>query len=382
METGSVGDGVHAHIEAIVENLTIGLVEYDRSYAIIRINRAAEEMLGVSRAEVAGVRIEPKLLNERAGWKSLVEVSYPALARSARRIDRNTSGIGADAVEVSITHPLERDLEVVMLPLPDASENAGGFVKMLRDITREKAIARSKSEFISIAAHQLRTPLSAVKWALRLVMDGDTGELNPAQEKMLARGYATNEKMIHLVNDLLNVSRIEDGRFGYRFERGAIEDIISSSIAGFSMNAAEHGVSVEYAPPPERIPPFAFDPDKVALAIQNLVDNAIKYTPPGGRVSVALAREDSYVKVTISDTGVGVPRDQIARLFGKFFRASNVIHMQTTGSGLGLFIVKNIVARHGGEIGVKSEENKGSTFWLTLPMDENLIPLRDDQAAY
>ena len=372
-----------AHVETIIENLTSGLIEYDNSFTVTRINQTAEEILGVSRKDIIGKKVEPKDLNEKPEWKSLIEVSYPAISKETHRVRKEVSGVDADVTEIVITHPLEREVQITTLPMPyTVLGESRGFIKVIRDVTRERIIARSKSEFISIAAHQLRTPLSAVKWTMRLIMDGDLGPLNSSQQKLLARGYETNEKMIQLVNDLLNVSRIEDGRFGYHFVEGNIIDTLSSIISSSSISAREHGVTVTFTSPPEGIPKFLFDAEKITLAFQNLIDNSTKYTPTGGEVNASIVIEGEYVKISIRDTGVGIPQQQIGRLFTKFFRAENVIHMQTSGSGLGLFIVKNIVARHGGKIGVESQENKGSTFWFTLPMKENLIPSREEKVAY
>ncbi|MDO8572834.1 MAG: ATP-binding protein [bacterium] len=371
------------HIETIIENLTSGLIEYDSLFTIVRINKTAEDMLGVSRKDVLGKRIEPKNIHERPEWKSLIEVSYPALSQSVRKITKEVSGVDADVADLMITFPLEREVQVTTLPIASVfSGDSKGFIKAIRDVTRERIIGRSKSEFISIAAHQLRTPLSAVKWAMRLLMDGDLGVMNTSQLKLLARGYETNEKMIRLVNDLLNISRIEDGRFGYRFNKANIIETIESIAANSSISAREHGINVHINPPPQPIQLFVFDHEKISLAFQNLIDNAIKYTQKGGVITVDIIQEDMFVKISVHDTGVGIPKGQIGRLFTKFFRADNVMHMQTSGSGLGLFIVKNIIARHGGKISVESDENKGSTFWFTLPLDENLIPSKDERVAY
>ncbi len=365
------------HIETIIENLTSGLIEYDSNFTVLRINRAAENILGVKREDVVGKKIEPKNINNEE-MVSLVEVSYPALSEKAKKIESSASGIEGEGIgvnEVAVHYPLDRDLQVITAPVttPEAGTRKG-FIKVIRDITREKVISRSKSEFISIAAHQLRTPLSAIKWALRLVIDGDIGPVSPSQLKLLKRGYDTNEKMIILVNDLLNVARIEDGRFGYEFKEDDIVETISSLVSSASILAKERNITLKFEKPKEEIQKFVFDSNRASLALQNLVDNAIKYTQPGGVVTVRVNKKGKYVEVQVSDSGVGVPADQLNRLFSKFFRARNVLRMQTAGSGLGLFIVKNIVARHGGEIRVESKEGEGTTFYFTLPMDKELIP--------
>lgn len=367
-----------AHTETIIENLTSGLIEYDSDFVVLRINRTAENLLGVKKKDIIGQKVKTKDINNK-DMKSLVEISYPALSEKTHKIERTASGVLDEAISVSevvIHYPLERELQVITAPIVSSVSNTQkGFIKVFRDITREKVISRSKSEFISIAAHQLRTPLSAVKWAMRLIIDGDLGPLLPPQLKLMERGYDTNEKMILLVNDLLNVARIEDGRFGYEFKEGDFIKTITEVISNVSMLAKERNIKLEFKKPKETLKPFVFDINKIPLALQNLVDNAIKYTPPDGTVSVSVERKNSeYIEVRVKDSGVGIPDDQIKRLFSKFFRARNVLRMQTAGSGLGLFIVKNIITRHGGKIEVESIEGKGSTFYFTLPIKRELIP--------
>lgn len=232
---------------------------------------------------------------------------------------------------------------------------------------------RLKSDFISVAAHQLRTPLSGVKWVLKLLLDGDLGTISSEQLQMVKRGYETNEKMIQLVNDLLNVSRIENGKFGYDFKENNFGKLLTTLIENSELATKERGIAVTLD---KRFDPgvFIFDAEKLLIAFQNLVDNAIKYTLPNGKVTITTEKQGDYVQVKVQDSGVGIPKDEIHKLFSKFFRATNVIHLQTDGSGLGLFIVKNIVLRHGGQIWVDSVEGQGTTFTVIIPLIEELLP--------
>ncbi|MBI5150947.1 MAG: HAMP domain-containing histidine kinase [Candidatus Pacebacteria bacterium] len=237
-----------------------------------------------------------------------------------------------------------------------------------------RELDRLKSDFISVAAHQLRTPLSGVKWVLKLLLDGDLGAVNNDQKGMLKRGYETNEKMIQLVNDLLNVSRIENGKFGYRFEKNDFMKLIRTLVENAELPSKERNIDVRLENHAGDILEFLFDPEKLLIALQNLVDNAIKYTLPGGRVTIVIKPQGDYVQVKVSDTGVGIPNADVPKLFSKFFRAANVIHLQTDGSGLGLFIVKNIILRHGGQIWVDSTEGKGTVFTVVIPVIAELLP--------
>lgn len=242
-----------------------------------------------------------------------------------------------------------------------------------------RELDKLKSDFISVAAHQLRTPLSGVKWVLKLLLDGDLGAVNEDQKGMLKRGFETNEKMIQLVNDLLNVSRIENGKFGYNFIKNDFMKLLSTLVENTVLPSRERNIKVLLENRIGEIPEFLFDPEKLLIALQNIVDNAMKYTLPGGKVTIIIQRQGDYIEVKISDTGVGIPQADLAKLFSKFFRASNVIHLQTDGSGLGLFIVKSIIMRHGGQIWVDSIEGKGTTFTVVIPVVANLLPKEDEE---
>lgn len=232
---------------------------------------------------------------------------------------------------------------------------------------------RLKSDFISVAAHQLRTPLSGVKWVLKLLLDGDLGPVTTEQKEMLKRGFDTNEKMIQLVNDLLNVSRIENGKFGYAFEKNDFGKLLNTLIENSELVARARGIEI-LVEDRAQVGEFMFDAEKLLIAFQNIVDNAVKYTLPGGRVFISTEKQGDYVQVKIKDTGVGIPKSELHKLFSKFFRATNVIHLQTDGSGLGLFIVKSIIMRHGGQVWVDSVEGKGTTFTVIVPIVNNLVP--------
>ncbi|HBH71804.1 MAG: Multi-sensor signal transduction histidine kinase [Parcubacteria group bacterium GW2011_GWC1_42_11] len=242
-----------------------------------------------------------------------------------------------------------------------------------------RELDKLKSDFISVAAHQLRTPLSGVKWVLKLLLDGDLGAVTEDQKGMLKRGFETNEKMIQLVNDLLNVSRIENGKFGYNFVKNDFIKLLNTLIENTVLPSKERNIEVRLENRIGEIPEFLFDPEKLLIALQNIVDNAMKYTLPGGKVTIIVQRQGDYIEVKISDTGVGIPQADLAKLFSKFFRASNVIHLQTDGSGLGLFIVKSIIMRHGGQIWVDSVEGKGTTFTVVIPVVANLLPKEDEE---
>jgi signal transduction histidine kinase len=241
-----------------------------------------------------------------------------------------------------------------------------GVMKIFNDVTREQNLDRMKSEFISIAAHQLRTPLSSIKWVIKMVLSGDAGDLNEEQAELLDKGYKSNERMIGLVNDMLDVSRIEEGRFGYDFAVENFTETLDIIIETLSSQISEKHIKFK-VDKPKKLPKVEMDKKKMSLVLQNLLENAVKYTPEYGRIEVILEPGEKFLRVRVKDNGVGIPAEDQAKLFSKFFRANNVIRMQTEGSGLGLFIVKNIIQKHGGDITFTSEEGKGTEFAFTLP---------------
>ncbi|TSC80329.1 MAG: integral membrane sensor signal transduction histidine kinase [Parcubacteria group bacterium Gr01-1014_29] len=241
--------------------------------------------------------------------------------------------------------------------------------------TQERGLALSqiKSQFVTVAAHQLRTPLSAMKWILRLMLDGDMGELTDKQSEFLQQGYQTNERMIRLVNDFLDISRIEEGRFGFHFKKIRIIDIIQKAIKEWLPQAELIGVTLVFESTAPADLELIADEDRIYMVMENILDNAIRYNHKDGDVLVSAAITGDVLEVRITDTGIGVPLDEQEKLFSRFYRASNAIRQQTEGSGLGLFITKNIIGRHGGTIRFMTTENKGTTVFFTLPVKEDFI---------
>lgn len=226
---------------------------------------------------------------------------------------------------------------------------------------------KEKSEFVSIAAHQLRTPISAIKWALDMLLEGNFGELTEQQSAIVKRAFQSNEHMVFLVEDLLNVDRIESGQEKLSFAQMSICDVINGEIHEASLQALEKGVKIFFTAPERTCDPIMGNYEKLRLVFQNLINNAIKYTKHGGSVAIQIVKNPETVVVSIKDSGIGISEKGKARLFQKFFRDENAIRMATEGSGLGLYLAKQIIERHGGTITFQSVLNEGTTFTVTLP---------------
>ncbi len=228
---------------------------------------------------------------------------------------------------------------------------------------------KMKSEIISVVAHQLRTPLSAIKWTLKILLDKDAGDLTAQQEELLSKGFQSNERMIMLINDMLAVDRLESGKLKYNFVPVQFEDVVQDMIRSLLTLATQRNIRVEFSSPKDLLPKIKVDIDKIRDVLQNLIDNAIKYTRKDGVVLVGVAQEGDEFHFWVKDNGIGIPEDEKDKIFARFFRASNAAHAATDGSGLGLFIAQSIVKRHSGKMWFDSVLGEGSTFHVLLPLN-------------
>ncbi len=247
-----------------------------------------------------------------------------------------------------------------------------GYARMLvrRDLELRKenqkitALDKEKSEFVSTVAHQLRTPLSAIKWTLDILLKEDAGSLNSEQKALVMKAYESNERIINLIRDMLGVDRLESGT-GLSFFEISISDLVNNIVAEFQSQIERRHIRIDLNVEPD-IPKVSVDPQKMRAVFQNLIENAVKYTTD--EINISLKKEGENIKVVISDNGIGIPDAQHQDIFKRFFRAENAMKRDPDGSGLGLFIVRSIIQRHGGEIEFKSGDNKGATFTFTVPL--------------
>ncbi len=355
-----ISDSERKRTTAILSNFIDPIILIDKNHIINFINPAAKEVLGLS-AEALSQQIDTKNHYSMNNFKELLNFDYTV------NTIKNEDEEGKSTEELIIHHS-DHDVtyKITTVDVHDDQKNRLGTMKIFYDFTREKMIDKIKSEFISIAAHQLRTPLSAIKWAIKMVLDGDVGKLNKEQEKILFKGYASNERIIKLVNDMLDVSRIEEGRFNYEFKKENFLEVLEIAVEHVRALIKSKKIKLRIKHP-KKLPLVSIDKEKILIAIENLLENAAEYTLPGGEIDITIESGAKFIRFKIQDSGVGVPKQDQEKLFSKFFRASNVIRMQTDGSGLGLFIVKNVINKHNGKINFSSEEGRGTEFAFTIP---------------
>jgi len=359
-------------LQTIIQNFQDGIVIYDPDFYLKTFNPAAEKIFQLTAEEMLGKKIEPSLAKNNR-FRILAQTIFPSLAPSLRQISETDSW--PQVVILNFENPL-LELKTTLSRILDKNGRALNFIKVIHDQTREKAALRSKSEFVSVAAHQLRTPLTAINWTFENLIKDVSDK--PDLKESVQKGFQASTRALKIVNDLLNVAQMEEGRFGYQFEEVDLINFIQIILGEALPLAKERGLNVYFEKPTLPIK-VKIDQQKLGIALANIIDNAIKYNTENGRLTITIEkiRDQPFVKVNVEDTGFGIAPEELKNIFQKFFRGSNIISVNPNGSGLGLYITKNIIDQHGGQIGIESILGRGTTVYFTLPLDYSLIPSRE-----
>ncbi|MDD5626517.1 MAG: PAS domain S-box protein [Patescibacteria group bacterium] len=352
--------------EAILMSIGDGLIATDEKGNIMLINKTAEKLLGKKKEEIIGKNFfEDIIIKNEKGAPIPLEKRPMSMALATGTTTTTTTGTAYYYKQKDKTmFPVAITVTPIIL-----DGKAIGTIEIFRDITREKEIDKVKTEFVSLASHQLRTPLSTVSWYTEMLLAGDAGKLNKGQKKYLDEVYHGNQRMVELVNSLLDVSRIELGTFLIDPKPTNVVKIAQSVINEQKLQIEQKKIT--FSPTFEtNIPPIQADPKLLHIVMQNILSNAVKYTPEKGKIGLSLVLDNKKkaVLLKISDTGYGIPKDQQDKIFNKLFRANNVREKDAEGTGLGLYIVKAIMDQSGGSIWFSSKINKGTTFYVTLPL--------------
>lgn len=246
-----------------------------------------------------------------------------------------------------------------------------------RELTRSNKrlveLDATKDEFVSIASHQLRTPLTSVKGYISMVLEGDAGEITEPQRQLLEEAFTSSERMVHLISDFLNVSRLQTGKFMLDRRLVDLSTIVQQEVEGIRQIADTHDIAIAFKKP-ARFPQLYLDEGKLRQVVMNFIDNAIYYSPEGTKILVKLAVEDGEAVLRVKDQGIGVPADVQQHLFTKFFRAENARRQRPDGTGIGLYLAKRVIDGHSGRLVFESKLDKGSTFGFRLPIKKLQTP--------
>ena len=349
--------GQRNQLEALIDasDAAIMLVGPDRKIAYANAEMA--RLVGLPREAVLGAHVEAIHRFLRGSFvdpQALVS-QEDVLALDASLRDR-----------VELTFPRQATYQRVVAPARDGAGSVLGHIVLYRDVTHEVEVEKAKTEFVSMVSHELRTPMTSVKTSLSLLLDGAGGPLEPGAHELLEIALRNADRLIRLVNDLLDLSRLEAGRIELRLEPVWLAETIAASLEMVAAFAQARGVTLQTQPPSEPQVAFAAR-DRVIQIMVNLLSNAIKFSPPGSRVEVQWWREEGFVVTQVSDAGPGIPRDQLTVVFEPFTQLDSSTTREHGGAGLGLAIAQRLAQALHGALYVESEIGKGSQFFLKLP---------------
>ena len=354
-------------LRLVLAGVTNAVIAVDTKRNVILFNKAAEALTGYSMQEVLGKPLQGMIKLFSDDSEITVDQYCPVKSDLEGPVFRknNLRFLGRNNKEYVVNLVSGRIHE---------GENVNlGCILTFQDVTREFAMEKTKREFVSIAAHQLRTPLTGLSWISEVLLSNAKGTLNAAQKELVEKSVGAVNRMVELVNDLLDVSRIEEGRFGVRPSRQPIYPMLTRVLDALQKESKIKHITLT-AKFQEGLPELSIDANKLEFVISNIVDNAIKYTPTGGKVVVSAEKKENEVVVSVTDTGIGISEPDADRVFTKFFRSHEAVSYFTDGSGLGLYVAKNIVDQHGGKIRFESKKGRGTTFSVSLPITRSIAP--------
>lgn len=341
-------------LEAVLDNINAGVIVVNRRLKIDMINPVAEKILGTTRGYALG--------------RTFTEIHHTSAID--RAIEKSHRGASVSR-EVRISFPRSRALSVFSNPIRDKRGRTTGVICVIEDITERRKLERVRRDFVANVSHELRTPVANLRAVVEALIAGASEEPE-ARERFMADLDSESRRLACTIEDLLMLSRLEIEEAGVAAERFEVEEMLREVLSEKRPLAGRHEVSLAY----EGDRPGAAvtgDRNLIKAAMGNLLDNAIKYNRPGGRVEVSLDHGEGRLTISVADTGMGIPPGDLDKIFERFYRVDKARSRETGGTGLGLSIVKHAVEFHGGRVAVTSTEGRGSTFSLTLPESPDLL---------
>jgi len=348
--------------ESILKSIGDGVFVINRKLEITMFNKNSELITGFSAEEVLNKNYEEKIKlvsDVDSDKRNDLFIQEIIVTGTSKKIPKHIMLIDKFGQKIPI--------DISASPLRNQKREITGCVIIFRDITHEYEIDKAKTEFVSLASHQLKTPLSSINWYTEMLLSGDTGKMTPMQKKYIQEVHSGNKRMIDLVNSLLNVSRLEMSTFLVKPQKTNVLKIANDVIKEMLPYSTKKEIAIKRNYDKE-LPEISVDPKLLRIIFQNLLSNSLKYTKKKGDVELKIFKDEKNLKIEVSDNGMGIPENQKRNIFSKFFRADNVRQTETEGTGLGLYLVKSIIEHSDGKISFKSSLNKGTTFFISLPL--------------
>lgn len=350
-------------VNAVISSMGEGLIVVDKNFYIFLINNAAAKMLEVSADKAIGRKIID-LLFVYKGNQKVAEDDLPAMKmfKSGQIVK---IGIEDDFYYL-LPSGKKFPITLIDAPLKKGDEIIGAVV-VFKDISEEKKLDEAKVNFMSVVSHQLRTPLTTIRWYAEMLNSGDAGELSESQKKFVEEVHSGVIRLNNTLNLILNLSRVEGGHLKVLPQKINLFSITNLILHGLSSLISEKNISIMINMQDKDLE-VMLDPQILTQVITNLLSNSIRYTNKEGKIEISAGKQDREIIYSIKDNGIGIPENQKSRVFEKFFRADNAINKAPDGNGLGLTLVKNLVEFWEGRVWFKSQEDKGTTFYFTIPI--------------
>ena len=352
-------------MESLLQALSEAVIALDNSMKIVVFNKKAEKFTGLTSTLAVGKPIDD-VINLFGGDEKIILSNYIAKPETLTEIHRD-KGLHIRSMEGKIYY-----ITIVISPFNLMGTENSGFILTVYDESNQKNLEEMKLDFVSMAAHELRTPLTVIRGYAELLDTEIGSNLSPEHQEHLHRLTYNASNLGILIDNLLNVSKIERGSYKVEPTANDIIALIRNIITDMMDQANSKGQKLNFIEPSEKMPFVMADRSRITQVLINLITNAITYTPVGESIEVSVRKIDNFAEIRVKDTGIGIPKEAIPKLFTKFFRVSSVLEQGSKGTGLGLFISKSIISMHGGEINVESEVGHGSTFSFTLPIATNV----------